>query len=161
MIPLKHQKTKAFKISKVKTRKKTIEFKLAKVNSREHFWLQGELLIHSLKKSWFWFGIWWYILLTWTNCDKSHMFWFLFQPQLPAYVFCLHCDEGRDEGVLMECSVCAEVVHPKCLKKTFPCKISRKVNNLWECPDCCESSDDEVWNIFGVLLMKWPFRKFK
>lgn len=141
--------------------RKTIEIKLAKVNSQEYFWLQGKLLIHSQKKSWFWFGIRWNILLTWRSVLNLTCFWLSFQPQLPAYVFCLHCDEGRDEGVLMECSVCAEVVHPKCLKKTFPCKISQKVNNLWECPDCCESSDDEVWNIFGGTIFEIFFTKSK
>lgn len=64
--PWIHQKTKSSKFSKVNPRK-TIEIKLAKVNSHEYFWLQGKLLIHSQKKSWFWFGIRWNILLTWRS----------------------------------------------------------------------------------------------
>lgn len=43
----------------------------------------------------------------------------------------------------MECSVCGEIIHPSCSEKKAPCKISKKVNNSWECPKCCQS-DDEV-----------------
>ena len=56
----------------------------------------------------------------------------------------------------MECHVCSEVVHPSCMeesklqnknsnakkKKQTKCKISKKVNNSWECPKCCQSDDD-------------------
>ena len=64
----------------------------------------------------------------------------------------------------MECHVCSEVVHPSCMernKKTSAkkllakCKISKKVNNSWECPKCCLSDDDVSAPSFYLFLNIW------
>lgn len=77
-------------------------------------------------------------------------------PRLPSYVVCTVCDEsktGRDE-VLMECNICGEIVHPMCLTKRAPCKISKKVNNSWECPKCCEDEQgpEFSFNLLGGVI---------
>eukprot|EP00111_Clytia_hemisphaerica_P022323 TCONS_00065612-protein len=78
-------------------------------------------------------------------------------PQLPSYVVCNVCDSREDGELLMECHVCSEVVHPACIernnkkdnKKLSKCKISKKVNNSWECPKCCQADEEET-TIFSV-----------
>lgn len=69
-------------------------------------------------------------------------------PKLPAYVECYICHNGHkeDERILMECSICSEIVHPECLKKSSPCKMSKKVNNCWECPKCCTDKKAEKFS---------------
>ena len=64
----------------------------------------------------------------------------------------------------MECSVCGEIIHPSCSEKKAPCKISKKVNNSWECPKCCQS-DDEVrvvrFQIFASYVPKLDRLRFQ
>uniref|UniRef100_A0AAY5K6Z5 Lysine-specific demethylase 2B n=1 Tax=Esox lucius TaxID=8010 RepID=A0AAY5K6Z5_ESOLU len=70
-------------------------------------------------------------------------------PVLPHTAVCLVCGEaGKEDTVeeeedkfnlmLMECSICNEIVHPLCLKS--PCDSGGVVNdelpNCWECPKC-------------------------
>jgi len=84
-------------------------------------------------------------------------------PQLPKSIVCKICKEDRDAGPLMECSLCSSTAHPKCLPKLSPCKISTKVNNLWECPDCCISggdgltafSEDKIGGVISENKQKW------
>ncbi|XP_056288419.1 lysine-specific demethylase 2B isoform X1 [Pseudoliparis swirei] len=69
-------------------------------------------------------------------------------PVLPHTAVCLVCGEaGKEDTVedeeekfnlmLMECSICNEIVHPNCLKvKDSNGVINDELPNCWECPNC-------------------------
>ena len=45
---------------------------------------------------------------------------------------------------LMECNVCWKIVHPYCLRETYPQLthdgvINDELPNSWECPKCCDA----------------------
>ncbi|KAJ8683024.1 hypothetical protein QAD02_018816 [Eretmocerus hayati] len=77
------------------------------------------------------------------------------RPNLPATASCKYCGLdgwGQMPGPLcgkpaptvpsslMECSVCFEIVHPKCTNQDLEdIPISDDLPNSWECPNCCES----------------------
>ncbi|EDO41168.1 predicted protein [Nematostella vectensis] len=70
------------------------------------------------------------------------------QPNLPTCVRCIECNKlGEEENQLMECRLCAEIVHPSCIDAqpdTF--RVVPDINNCWECPKCFsgqEESNDE------------------
>nr|XP_023664378.1 lysine-specific demethylase 2B-like isoform X2 [Paramormyrops kingsleyae] len=69
-------------------------------------------------------------------------------PVLPHTAVCLVCGEaGKEDTVegeeekfnvmLMECSICNEIVHPGCLKvKDAGGVVNEELPNCWECPKC-------------------------
>nr|XP_057907996.1 lysine-specific demethylase 2B isoform X1 [Doryrhamphus excisus] len=69
-------------------------------------------------------------------------------PVLPHTAVCVVCGEaGKEDTVegeeekfnlmLMECSICNEIVHPHCLKvKDSSGVINDELPNCWECPKC-------------------------
>uniref|UniRef100_A0A8C1UX64 Lysine-specific demethylase 2B n=1 Tax=Cyprinus carpio TaxID=7962 RepID=A0A8C1UX64_CYPCA len=69
-------------------------------------------------------------------------------PVLPHTAVCLVCGEaGKEDTVeneedkfnmmLMECSVCNEIIHPGCLKvKDSGGVVNDELPNCWECPKC-------------------------
>ncbi|KAM9306545.1 lysine (K)-specific demethylase 2Bb isoform 2-T2 [Pholidichthys leucotaenia] len=69
-------------------------------------------------------------------------------PVLPHTAVCLVCGEaGKEDTVedeeekfnlmLMECSICNEIVHPSCLKiKDSNGVVNDELPNCWECPKC-------------------------
>uniref|UniRef100_A0A8C8I472 Lysine-specific demethylase 2B n=1 Tax=Oncorhynchus tshawytscha TaxID=74940 RepID=A0A8C8I472_ONCTS len=72
-------------------------------------------------------------------------------PVLPHTAVCLVCGEaGKEDTVeeeedkfnrmLMECSICNEIVHPLCLKvKDSGGVVNDELPNCWECPKCNHS----------------------
>ncbi|KAF4790503.1 hypothetical protein TURU_139099 [Turdus rufiventris] len=70
------------------------------------------------------------------------------QPVLPHTAVCLVCGEaGKEDTVeeeeskfnlmLMECSICNEIIHPGCLKvKESDGVVNDELPNCWECPKC-------------------------
>uniref|UniRef100_A0A672P4K2 Lysine-specific demethylase 2B n=1 Tax=Sinocyclocheilus grahami TaxID=75366 RepID=A0A672P4K2_SINGR len=69
-------------------------------------------------------------------------------PVLPHTAVCLVCGEaGKEDTVeneedkfnmmLMECSICNEIIHPGCLKvKDSGSVVNDELPNCWECPKC-------------------------
>ncbi|CDQ57734.1 unnamed protein product [Oncorhynchus mykiss] len=65
-------------------------------------------------------------------------------PGLPLSVVCELCGEGNQEGgegpvfalTLMECSNCAQIAHPACLKVTGEGVVNTDLPSCWECPKC-------------------------
>ncbi|XP_041092684.1 F-box/LRR-repeat protein 19 [Polyodon spathula] len=69
-------------------------------------------------------------------------------PVLPHTAVCLTCGEaGKEDTVededekfnqsLMECTICNEIVHPRCLKMSkAEGIINDEIPNCWECPKC-------------------------
>ncbi|XP_028269337.1 lysine (K)-specific demethylase 2Ba isoform X2 [Parambassis ranga] len=69
-------------------------------------------------------------------------------PVLPHTAVCVVCKEAGKEDtledeedkfnfMLMECSICNEIVHPKCLKVTDATGVvNDELPNCWECPKC-------------------------
>uniref|UniRef100_A0A673AZZ0 Lysine-specific demethylase 2B n=1 Tax=Sphaeramia orbicularis TaxID=375764 RepID=A0A673AZZ0_9TELE len=76
-------------------------------------------------------------------------------PVLPHTAVCLVCGEaGKEDTVedeeekfnlmLMECSICNEIVHPNCLKvKDSNGVVNDELPNCWECPKCNHFEDEE------------------
>ncbi|XP_034036915.1 lysine-specific demethylase 2A isoform X2 [Thalassophryne amazonica] len=77
-------------------------------------------------------------------------------PALPNTARCAICGVGESEEsnpvthVLMECSVCSQIAHRKCIKEPGEGKINKDLPSCWECPKCyqgkgstSESSSDE------------------
>ncbi|XP_062814812.1 lysine-specific demethylase 2B isoform X2 [Anolis carolinensis] len=70
------------------------------------------------------------------------------QPVLPHTAVCLVCgeagkeDTAEEEGgkfnlMLMECSICNEIIHPGCLKvRESDGVVNEELPNCWECPKC-------------------------
>uniref|UniRef100_A0A672P3V7 Lysine-specific demethylase 2B n=1 Tax=Sinocyclocheilus grahami TaxID=75366 RepID=A0A672P3V7_SINGR len=68
-------------------------------------------------------------------------------PVLPHTAVCLVCGEaGKEDTVeneedkfnmmLMECSICNEIIHPGCLKVDSGSVVNDELPNCWECPKC-------------------------
>ncbi|XP_072705202.1 F-box/LRR-repeat protein 19 [Ciconia boyciana] len=69
-------------------------------------------------------------------------------PVLPHTAVCLACGEaGREEAAegpeekfelsLMECTLCSEIVHPRCLQMgRAEAVVNPEIPNCWECPKC-------------------------
>uniref|UniRef100_A0A803THR0 Lysine-specific demethylase 2B n=1 Tax=Anolis carolinensis TaxID=28377 RepID=A0A803THR0_ANOCA len=69
-------------------------------------------------------------------------------PVLPHTAVCLVCgeagkeDTAEEEGgkfnlMLMECSICNEIIHPGCLKvRESDGVVNEELPNCWECPKC-------------------------
>uniref|UniRef100_A0A6Q2XLR2 [histone H3]-dimethyl-L-lysine(36) demethylase n=1 Tax=Esox lucius TaxID=8010 RepID=A0A6Q2XLR2_ESOLU len=65
-------------------------------------------------------------------------------PGLPLSAVCEICGEGNQEAgegpvfalTLMECSNCAEIAHPACLRVTGDGVVNKDLPSCWECPKC-------------------------
>ncbi|XP_048031616.1 lysine-specific demethylase 2A isoform X1 [Megalobrama amblycephala] len=89
-------------------------------------------------------------------------------PALPLTAVCAICKEGYQESedfesvqTLMECSECAQITHPECIKVHVPGEgvINKDLPSCWECPKCVQgkktesssSSDEETASNGGRL----------
>uniref|UniRef100_A0A8C1FUL9 [histone H3]-dimethyl-L-lysine(36) demethylase n=1 Tax=Cyprinus carpio carpio TaxID=630221 RepID=A0A8C1FUL9_CYPCA len=72
-------------------------------------------------------------------------------PGLPLSAVCEICGEGnQDTGEeLMECSNCAQITHPSCLKTSGEGVVNKDLPSCWECPKCVvgKDTDSEVKHI--------------
>ncbi|KAG1956457.1 lysine (K)-specific demethylase 2Aa isoform X3 [Pimephales promelas] len=59
-------------------------------------------------------------------------------PGLPLSAVCEICEEGNQETSeeLMECSNCAQIAHPSCLKTSGEGVVNKDLPSCWECPKC-------------------------
>ncbi|XP_062856965.1 lysine-specific demethylase 2A isoform X2 [Trichomycterus rosablanca] len=69
-------------------------------------------------------------------------------PALPLTAVCAICKEGNQEGsessqVLMECSECAQITHPECIKVAGEGVINKDLPSCWECPKCVQEKNTE------------------
>ncbi|RUS79534.1 hypothetical protein EGW08_012702, partial [Elysia chlorotica] len=72
-------------------------------------------------------------------------------PVLPSASVCMLCNQGDQSNCedpddvsssLMECGICWEIVHPKCLRKKYDSLesegvVNEDLPNSWECLKCC------------------------
>uniref|UniRef100_A0A3Q3QMV6 [histone H3]-dimethyl-L-lysine(36) demethylase n=1 Tax=Monopterus albus TaxID=43700 RepID=A0A3Q3QMV6_MONAL len=82
-------------------------------------------------------------------------------PGLPLSAVCEICKEPNQEEMgdpsltLMECSNCAQIVHPACLTIVGEGVVNKDLPSCWECPKCVQGiTDPEVHNF---LLMKYTY----
>ncbi|XP_061101235.1 lysine (K)-specific demethylase 2Aa isoform X1 [Conger conger] len=72
-------------------------------------------------------------------------------PGLPLSAACEVCGEGNPEPgeatafslALMECSNCAQITHPGCLKVSGEGVVNKDLPSCWECPKCVLGKDSE------------------
>uniref|UniRef100_A0A671MR12 [histone H3]-dimethyl-L-lysine(36) demethylase n=1 Tax=Sinocyclocheilus anshuiensis TaxID=1608454 RepID=A0A671MR12_9TELE len=71
-------------------------------------------------------------------------------PALPLTAVCAICKEGYQESedfesvqTLMECSECAQITHPECIKVPGEGIINKDLPSCWECPKCVQGSSEE------------------
>ncbi|KAK1791893.1 hypothetical protein P4O66_013878, partial [Electrophorus voltai] len=66
-------------------------------------------------------------------------------PGLPLSAVCEICEEGNQETgeELMECSNCAQIAHPGCLKVPGEGVINKDLPSCWECPKCVMGKDTD------------------
>uniref|UniRef100_A0A672JWV2 [histone H3]-dimethyl-L-lysine(36) demethylase n=1 Tax=Sinocyclocheilus grahami TaxID=75366 RepID=A0A672JWV2_SINGR len=72
-------------------------------------------------------------------------------PALPLTAVCAICKEGYLESIdsesvqtLMECSECAQITHPECIKVPGEGIINKDLPSCWECPKCVQGKKTEV-----------------
>ncbi|XP_076831629.1 lysine (K)-specific demethylase 2Aa isoform X3 [Brachyhypopomus gauderio] len=67
-------------------------------------------------------------------------------PGLPLSAVCEICEEGNQETgeELMECSNCAQIAHPGCLKVSGDGVINKDLPSCWECPKCVMGKDTDT-----------------
>uniref|UniRef100_A0A8C2G0L5 [histone H3]-dimethyl-L-lysine(36) demethylase n=1 Tax=Cyprinus carpio TaxID=7962 RepID=A0A8C2G0L5_CYPCA len=72
-------------------------------------------------------------------------------PALPLTAVCAICKEGYQESIdpesvqtLMECSECAQITHPECIKVPGEGIINKDLPSCWECPKCVQGKKTEV-----------------
>uniref|UniRef100_A0AAR2IPG6 [histone H3]-dimethyl-L-lysine(36) demethylase n=1 Tax=Pygocentrus nattereri TaxID=42514 RepID=A0AAR2IPG6_PYGNA len=72
-------------------------------------------------------------------------------PGLPLSAVCAICKEGNQEAegsdatqTLMECSECAQITHPECIKVPGEGVINKDLPSCWECPKCVQEKNREV-----------------
>uniref|UniRef100_A0A673K924 [histone H3]-dimethyl-L-lysine(36) demethylase n=1 Tax=Sinocyclocheilus rhinocerous TaxID=307959 RepID=A0A673K924_9TELE len=72
-------------------------------------------------------------------------------PALPLTAVCAICKEGYQESIdsesvqtLMECSECAQITHPECIKVHVRGIINKDLPSCWECPKCVQGKKTEV-----------------
>uniref|UniRef100_A0A8P4GCF3 [histone H3]-dimethyl-L-lysine(36) demethylase n=1 Tax=Dicentrarchus labrax TaxID=13489 RepID=A0A8P4GCF3_DICLA len=75
-------------------------------------------------------------------------------PGLPLSAVCEICKEPNQEETgdssltLMECSNCAQIVHPACLTVQGEGLVNKDLPSCWECPKCVQGvTDPEVHNV--------------
>ncbi|CAF90519.1 unnamed protein product, partial [Tetraodon nigroviridis] len=79
---------------------------------------------------------------------RGDRLWVPFQPGLPLSAVCEVCKEpNQDETgdtslTLMECSNCAQIVHPACLTIQGEGLINKDLPSCWECPRCVQGVTD-------------------
>uniref|UniRef100_A0A672JT31 [histone H3]-dimethyl-L-lysine(36) demethylase n=1 Tax=Sinocyclocheilus grahami TaxID=75366 RepID=A0A672JT31_SINGR len=71
-------------------------------------------------------------------------------PALPLTAVCAICKEGYLESIdsesvqtLMECSECAQITHPECIKVPGEGIINKDLPSCWECPKCVQGKKTE------------------
>uniref|UniRef100_A0A8C1Z8E6 [histone H3]-dimethyl-L-lysine(36) demethylase n=1 Tax=Cyprinus carpio TaxID=7962 RepID=A0A8C1Z8E6_CYPCA len=71
-------------------------------------------------------------------------------PALPLTAVCAICKEGYQESIdpesvqtLMECSECAQITHPECIKVPGEGIINKDLPSCWECPKCVQGKKTE------------------
>uniref|UniRef100_A0A674BSW3 [histone H3]-dimethyl-L-lysine(36) demethylase n=1 Tax=Salmo trutta TaxID=8032 RepID=A0A674BSW3_SALTR len=74
-------------------------------------------------------------------------------PGLPNSAVCVLCGEGQGKQepvdaspsstTLMECSNCAQIAHPDCIKVPGEGRINKDLPSCWECPKCYQDKDEE------------------
>ncbi|XP_036424721.1 lysine-specific demethylase 2A isoform X1 [Colossoma macropomum] len=71
-------------------------------------------------------------------------------PGLPLSAVCAICKEGNQEAEgseatqsLMECSECAQITHPECIKVPGEGVINKDLPSCWECPKCVQEKNRE------------------
>ncbi|KAI3353228.1 hypothetical protein L3Q82_019262 [Scortum barcoo] len=70
------------------------------------------------------------------------------QPGLPLSAVCELCKEPNQEETgdpsltLMECSNCAQIVHPACLTVQGEGVVNKDLPSCWECPKCVQGITD-------------------
>uniref|UniRef100_A0AAR2L112 [histone H3]-dimethyl-L-lysine(36) demethylase n=1 Tax=Pygocentrus nattereri TaxID=42514 RepID=A0AAR2L112_PYGNA len=66
-------------------------------------------------------------------------------PGLPLSAVCEICEEGNQETgeELMECSNCAQIAHPGCLKVPGEGIVNKDLPSCWECPKCVMGKETE------------------
>uniref|UniRef100_A0AAQ6AGQ2 [histone H3]-dimethyl-L-lysine(36) demethylase n=1 Tax=Amphiprion ocellaris TaxID=80972 RepID=A0AAQ6AGQ2_AMPOC len=81
-------------------------------------------------------------------------------PGLPLSAVCEICKEPNQEETgdpsltLMECSNCAQIVHPACLTVRGEGVVNKDLPSCWECPKCVQGiTDPEVNDVFLTLLL--------
>uniref|UniRef100_A0A8C7DVU2 Lysine (K)-specific demethylase 2Ab n=1 Tax=Oncorhynchus kisutch TaxID=8019 RepID=A0A8C7DVU2_ONCKI len=72
-------------------------------------------------------------------------------PGLPNSAVCVLCGEGQGKQeladaspsstTLMECSNCAQIAHPDCIKVPGEGRINKDLPSCWECPKCYQDKD--------------------
>ncbi|XP_031413961.1 lysine-specific demethylase 2A-like isoform X2 [Clupea harengus] len=72
-------------------------------------------------------------------------------PGLPNSAVCTVCGEGNPDGenstpTLMECSACAKITHPECLKEPREGVINMDLPSYWKCPRCIQEKKTESGN---------------
>ncbi|KAK1328627.1 hypothetical protein QTO34_012200 [Cnephaeus nilssonii] len=84
-------------------------------------------------------------------------------PVLPHTAVCLVCgeagkedtveeEEGKFNLMLMECSICNEIIHPGCLKiKESEGVVNDELPNCWECPKCNHAGKTGKGWLVGAL----------
>uniref|UniRef100_A0A8C1J3L2 Lysine (K)-specific demethylase 2Aa n=1 Tax=Cyprinus carpio TaxID=7962 RepID=A0A8C1J3L2_CYPCA len=81
-------------------------------------------------------------------------------PGLPLSAVCEICGEGNQDTdeELMECSNCAQITHPSCLKTSGEGVVNKDLPSCWECPKCVvgKETDSEVKHIFSSTLTHMP-----
>uniref|UniRef100_A0A8C1BBI1 Lysine (K)-specific demethylase 2Aa n=1 Tax=Cyprinus carpio carpio TaxID=630221 RepID=A0A8C1BBI1_CYPCA len=81
-------------------------------------------------------------------------------PGLPLSAVCEICGEGNQDTdeELMECSNCAQITHPSCLKTSGEGVVNKDLPSCWECPKCVvgKETDSEVKHIFSSTLTHTP-----
>ncbi|XP_030633890.1 lysine-specific demethylase 2A [Chanos chanos] len=71
-------------------------------------------------------------------------------PMLPLSAVCEVCKEGNQDSegttnvqTLMECSNCAQIAHPECIKVPGEGIINKDLPSCWECPKCVQDKNSE------------------
>ncbi|KTG07219.1 hypothetical protein cypCar_00010733 [Cyprinus carpio] len=86
-------------------------------------------------------------------------------PGLPLSAVCEICGEGnQDTGEeLMECSNCAQITHPSCLKTSGEGVVNKDLPSCWECPKCVvgKDTDSEVKHILTSTKIHSHSHSFK